>query len=349
MGKERIEYLSEAETSFEQLLESIPEMRFPKGTWYKTKLHESLEQAGLLHLEHDCLLSKDVQAKHAAHLFKKTKIKFKNISRIHRISADGLHENFRFITILDSVVPLNHDDALKKISEFRQELVKLFKKFRSFWVAGAIEVEIVNLAYMKAARSVGGPQEFRKLELCEKLLDRDVGKLYQVDDCYLLIHFHGLIYHPYPDNFDRCQSALAKNKRWSFGPRQVQFTKLSESWRGEPRTVRKNAEYLCNYITKGGTDRLRENVYMRYKFNYEHQGIDDDSQDEVLDSTNVLIMNKLKTAKVEDYMSWTNLQIAFMSKLTHSMMYQLGMRKDKKVGMGHLIILAYRSSRNKLT
>jgi hypothetical protein len=32
MSKGRIEYLAEAETSFEQLLESIPEMRFPKGT-----------------------------------------------------------------------------------------------------------------------------------------------------------------------------------------------------------------------------------------------------------------------------------------------------------------------------
>lgn len=102
-------------------------------------------------------------------------------------------------------------------------------------------------------------------------------------------------------------------------------------------------------MTKGGTDRLRDKVSMRYKFNYEHQGIDDDALDEVLDSTNALIKTKLKTAKVEDYMSWTNLQIAFMSKLTHSMMYQLGMRKDRKLGMGHLIILAYRSSRNKLT
>lgn len=50
MSKERIEYLDETESSVEQLLENIPEMRFPKGTWYKTKLHKSLEQAGLLHL-----------------------------------------------------------------------------------------------------------------------------------------------------------------------------------------------------------------------------------------------------------------------------------------------------------
>ncbi len=349
MSKERIEYLAEAETSFEQLLESIPEMRFPKGTWYETKLHKSLEQVGLLHLEHDSLLSKDVQAKNAAHLLELTRIKFKNIRQDVGVGADELHENFRFITILDSVVPLNHDDALEKISEFRDELVKLFKKWRNFWIAGAIEVEIVNLAYMNAARAINGSKELRKLDLCEKLLDRDVGKLYQVDDCYLLIHFHGFAYSKRSSDFSRFQEAATSNKRWSFGPRQVQFSKLSESWKGVPRTVKKNAEYLCNYMAKGGTDRLRENVSMRYKFNYEHQGIADDSLDEVLDSTNALIMSYLKAAKAEDFMSWTNLQIAFMSQLTHSMMYQLGMKKDSKVGLGHLIIRANRSSRKKLT
>jgi len=50
MSKERIEYLGEAEASFEQILESIPEMRFPKGTWHRTKLRKSLKQTGLLYL-----------------------------------------------------------------------------------------------------------------------------------------------------------------------------------------------------------------------------------------------------------------------------------------------------------
>lgn len=331
---------------FESSDDSLSDVRrFPKGMHYDTKLPLCLTGSKLSPLLDDCLLSKRIQSEHAHSVLYKFNNKLKN-SRAVGQDAEELFGNFRFLTILDSVVPLTRTSAIDRVKSFKKKLKKFFEAYRSLWVVGAIEVEIVNMSGMRLLKTEDNAEGMRKLNTCEKLFNLWVKPEDRNNDSYALIHFHGLMFHPFENVFDSINYDLTRRSEWSKVGHQTMMKGLTREYKKEFKPLTLSLEHIARYIVKGGTDRIGKYVYLRYKHNYSNGSVPKDLSELESDLKSDLISEVRDDFSNWDHMSLTYGETIFLAQLTNSMMYMNRVSKtDKNYGKGYLIILENRPAR----
>ena len=331
---------------FESTDDSLSDIRrFPKGMHYDTKLALCLTGGKLPLLLDDCLLSKRIQSEHADSVLEKFKNKLKN-SRAPGQGAEELFCNFRFLTILDSVVPLTKTSAIDQIKSFKKKLKKFFGAYRSLWVVGAIEVEIVNMSGMRLLQTIENAEGMRKLKTCEQLFNLWVKPEDRNNDSYALIHFHGLMFHRSENELHAINCDLKRKSEWSKIDYQTMMKRLSREYEGRIKPLTLSLEHIARYIVKGGTDRVGKYVYLRYKHNYSNGSIPNDLSELESDLKSDIISEVKDDYSNWDHMSLTYGETIFLAQLTHSMMYMNRAPKtDKNRGKGYLIILENRPGR----
>jgi hypothetical protein len=344
MGREYDETLSALFESTDDSLSDI--RRFPKGMHYDTKLALCLTGKKLSPLLDDCLLSRSVQGEHADFLLKKFKTKLNNSADIGQ-DREELFGNFRFLTILDALMPMTHESVMRRIKQFKKQLKKFFNQFESLWVVGAIEVEIVNMSGMRLFRTEENAENLRKLNTLEELFKLWVLPEDRNNESYALIHFHGLVFHPNVFRLNTVKEDLTKVSNWQQVGHQVMMKGLSRTYNGKHKPLVESLEHIANYITKGGTDRVGDYVYLRYKHNYSHITHDPkELEDEVVVKSD-LISEVVEDYSYEDKMSFTYGETIFLAKLTHSMMRMNRLGKSEDLHRkGHLIIVEKRKKRS---
>ncbi len=341
MDRDYDETLSELFESTDDSLSDV--RRFTKGTHYDKKLALCLTGKKLSPLIDDCLLSRTVQLEHADFLFEKFKNKLNN-SALKGQDREALFKNFRFLTILDSLVPLTHKLAITRVKEFKEKLQKFFKQYEGLWAVGAVEVEIVNMSSMRLFRTEENAEELRKLNTLEELFKLWVAPEDRNNDSYALIHFHALVFHANVSKLDAVKADLAKVINWQKVGHQVMMKGLSRTYDGKHKPLIVSLEHIANYITKGGTDRVGDYVYLRYKHNYSHTTHDPEKLSEKSSVKSDIISEVVDDYSYEDKMSFTYGETIFLAKLTHSMMRMNRVDSSHKLyRKAHLIITENRS------
>lgn len=319
---------------------------FKKGTHYQTKIKSALTGDYEKYIE-DSLLSRKIQDNHSKFLIEKCKNKISN-HKGKGLDAERLFNRFKFMTIIDSLIHIDHEKVIERIKKFKKQLKMVFRKKHGLWVLGAIEVEIINMSNMRSHQAPSNDHEYRKLNLCEELLIRDNLLIDQRHTSYALIHFHGIIYSENEKTHDDLNSVMGKQKNWNFSKRQHQITGLTRYWRDKLKPLRTSLSDICKYLTKGGTDRVGQHVYLRYKHGYTHLDSSENTTEPFISTINLPHQLENTHVKSVDPMSWNCQEIAFMARLTNSMMYFEKKPKNEKLrDKGYIIFIANRSARKK--
>lgn len=155
----------------------------------------------------------------------------------------------RFLTVLDSVVPLEVEDVVKAGRKLARRIQAALEGQR-VWCLGAVEIELINRARLRQAAHGKNANARRKHTVVESLVE----PLYRADDgTFALVHFHGLV--------DLGHGAY-KN-----GRHEAVTTHLKNLWSGNflvhtektysTQTIGKNFDAIARYMTKGGNEDLR--------------------------------------------------------------------------------------------
>jgi hypothetical protein len=317
--------------------------KFNVGTQNKRRLRQSLAVTGHNHLEHTTLLSPDVHKIHAEKLELRYLKKWNSISSKYENKIEA-KSKFRFLTLLDCIEFPSTTIALRTIEKFKNSLESITHSSTGIWLLGCIEVEVVSFAAMRKIKKLtttasGG--ETRKLDVCEKLLE----KLKEKDrhlDSYLLIHFHGLVTASSERRFHEFRKLLEKNKRWKSARWQIELKQLSEAYGGKSKSVELNLKDIARYITKGGNDWIGKKSYLRYKVSFDNEYLD--AEEYWIQSnwrTDDVLRGEHQEDGLEDSRSMTRSEILLLAQVID------GMMDTARGRTGYLV--AAQSKREKLT
>jgi hypothetical protein len=288
--KQKIKWLkADSKATMKALLAESLKSRFLIGSHNAIKLKKSLATVGRLDLADRTLLTPSVHKIHADRLNDKFQSRWSKIRDKARSAWSKLPKqvreltvkptdseiassHIRFLTLVDSVTPLNVNDAVRASIKLREKLITTAKASPGISCLGAIEVEVVSMALMKEFRRLDKTtdSEWRKLDVCETLAEPLKKTLFKNDEVLFLIHFHGVVTAKNSKQFELFSERLKKVKSWSLAPRQIELKKLSSQFGGKAKSVEQNLRHIATYITKGGNDWMANKAYLRYKIGFEN-------------------------------------------------------------------------------
>jgi hypothetical protein len=288
--KQKIEWLkADRKATMKALLGESLKSRFLIGSHNAIKLKKSLATVCRLDLADRTLLTPSVHKIHADRLNDKFQSRWAKIREKARSAWSKLPKeireltvkptdseiasnHIRFLTLVDSVTPLNVNDAVRASIKLREKLITTAKASPGISCLGAIEVEVVSMALMREFRRLDKTtdSEWRKLDVCETLAESLKKTLFKNDEVLFLIHFHGVVTAKNSKQFELFSERLKKVKVWSLAPRQIELKKLSSQFGGKAKSVEQNLRHIATYITKGGNDWMANKAYLRYKIGFEN-------------------------------------------------------------------------------
>lgn len=302
------------------IAEEVLAEKFNINTRSDKKLRKSLAASGMIELAECTLLTPEIQKQHAQALEERFVQQAKRLITPTAKTIDKAQENFRFVTLLDSLQLVDKHKILAACDQMRRDIHAAVAETSGIWLLGVIEVEIVNMHIMRKIRDHGNASdsEMRKLEVLEAMCN-DV----QLKNAasLALIHFHGLATSVQNINFDTLRTKINKVHRWRRTARQVEIKKLSEHYAGKKKSLANNLRYISSYITKGGNDWAAGKAYLRYKIGFNN----DDSIDEgawVLKNyrRNHDLLKQVVEDGLEDVLSMTGHEIATQAQVIHELM-----------------------------
>lgn len=268
----------------EKLFAYFKKQPFNKGVKTEDKLNSALN-GDYVFLRNRTLLTDSVHQDHSqrveAKLLKKwdklclEKMHFENEFSSHRKKSleHAIAENhLRFVTIIDSLAPVDGMSALERVVKFREKIKSCIESVSGLWCIGAVELEVVPMKLMRRvyeSNSLEGSEK-RKFQVCTQLKSSLDGTLFENDESYFLIHYHGVVFAKSKDRLAVLDSNLRSEDDWKLAPRQVEVKQLSESFDGKPKPIKKSLSHIARYITKGGMDMFGGNRYFRYKLNFSY-------------------------------------------------------------------------------
>lgn len=331
--------------AFETMQRAFLAERFVISTHARKRLRKALAVIGRLDLVDRTLLSKEVHQTHANKLADRFIDRFEQIKSARHAAAARTgtkipsdqqiaNNHIRFCTILDSVTPVDAQQALSAVKKLKENLSAIVDATKGIWCLGAIEVEVISMAKMRAIRDrdTTSESEHRKLELCEILADDLQNTLYQSADSLFLVHFHGIIAAKQERQFDDFRDRLTKQTRWTKGMRQIELKKLSEEFNSKKKPVVSSLKHIATYITKGGNDWNAGNAYFNYKFGFE--GMDEDSWIRANVHRDALLKQEHREDGIEDPLSLTVQEISELAVLIDGMMNLNRTRTGYQVSVG---------------
>lgn len=243
---------------------------FDLGTQKRTRLTRSLQRACTT------LLDAKVSASYAG----KLEAAMHRHWRPERRTKDEEQERLRFLTVLDSVVPLDVGDVVHAGQKLARRIQAALEA-QGVWCIGVIEIELVNRARLQQAAAaqkarnypmrqvlrirgkLSSPSMIEHVEVDDgdenarrkhTVIESLIPPLYRFDDGpFALVHFHGLV------DLGQC---AGRNGKHDFVVKQ-----LKKLWDGHFRVDLKTTFYdqaigdkltkIAEYMTKGGNEDLR--------------------------------------------------------------------------------------------
>ena len=242
---------------------------FDLGTQKRTRLTRSLQRACTT------LLDAKVSASYAG----KLESAMHRHWRPERRTKDEEQDQLRFLTVLDSAVPLDVGEVVHAGRKLARRIQAALEA-QGVWCIGVVEIEIISLARLRraatssaqAARSsVSQGMRNRQSSVLDTLqvepdslrenarrkhtvIESLIPPLYRFDDGpFALVHFHGLV------DLGKC---AGRNGKHDFVVKQ-----LKKLWDGNFRVDLKTTFYdqaigdklkkIAEYMTKGGNEDLR--------------------------------------------------------------------------------------------
>lgn len=327
----------------EAIRRELLKLSYNKGKSTKRKLISALKLGGYEDLLGRTLLCDEVHQKHSRRIDEKFKDRLNRYKALHAGSMKSLSEiaasHIRFVTVLDSVVPVDASEATRRITRFKEDLRKYVGCVSGIWCLGVVEVEVVPLKLMsnlfKQARINGS--EKRKFDVCEIMKDEYKDTLFAKEDSYFLIHFHGVAFAGSADKFELMRQQLNMNMYWRRADRQVEIKQLSQKFEGKPKSVERNLSDIAKYITKGGMDMFAGRRYFRYKlsFSYAEDGIG--SEDEWMERKwrdDEELKRIRQVEGIEDRQSMLPYEIIELAKVVDGMMGMNRTRTGYQLAIG---------------
>ncbi|RTL62150.1 MAG: hypothetical protein EKK42_32750 [Pseudonocardiaceae bacterium] len=155
-------------------------------------------------------------------------------------------DDFRFLTILHAVSPLDCGDALMRASKLKQSLQDCLAEVGARCL-GVVEFEIVSLALLRKIKDRSS-DENRKLDVLENIGGRGL-------ESGVLVHFHGVLdLSSSSMDTDELRQRLLSVPEWKRSKYQVEIKQLHS---GKP--LSENLQRIAAYLTKGGNETLRYN------------------------------------------------------------------------------------------
>lgn len=154
-------------------------------------------------------------------------------------------EQIRFVTILHEVVEMDRRSVARSVKRMTEQLEELFYFARVF-VFGAVELEIVNLAFVKDVVAKSKKMR-RKIEVLERMTKDK----FLEDGARVMVHAHLLVMSDVADGkFFEDLEKKAKST-WS-GKHLVRFEEL---WKRH--SLETNIAHIARYVTKCGNELFR--------------------------------------------------------------------------------------------
>lgn len=286
-----LELKQEQKAASEKTLAAIKkirqEYRFLIGSHVRLRLKKSLVSMGRQDLVDRTLLTPSVHSIHSERLATRFIAQWDKIREANNrawlsipaelrsgtppISDEHLADkHLRFMTLIDSVTPVDAQYALEAATLMKRELTSVIEQTKDIWFLGAIEVEVISLELMRklSATDTLTGSETRKLDVCEILAKDLDGTLYSNESSLMLVHIHGLVTAKFDSSFERLRKNLLQNPRWLKGKRQIEIKKLSKEYFGIAKSTIQNLKHISRYITKGGNDWYADKAYLRYKIGF---------------------------------------------------------------------------------
>jgi len=153
----------------------------------------------------------------------------------------------RFVTLLHEVVEMNRAVVQKSVAAMLEKIDELFL-FRRIFVFGAVELEIVNIEFVRDVAKKSEKQK-RKLEVLEAMTEN--GDKFLESGARVMVHAHLIAL---SEDGDKEFFELLSAKAEKFFPTgyAVQFKSLFKEYE-----LKINVENLAAYITKCGNETFR--------------------------------------------------------------------------------------------
>ena len=150
---------------------------------HQDRLRGSVAMINRHSLANTTLLTPSVHEKHYRSLSKRFLSQKKHVN----------NKCIRFLTILDSVVPVNSNNIANTINAMEAKIHQVVSKSKTVWLLGAIEVEVISMRLLRDLRKRDETKDLRKLDVCETLSKSIKKKIDREADSLMLIHFHGIV------------------------------------------------------------------------------------------------------------------------------------------------------------
>jgi len=294
-----------------------------------------------LKLECKSLVFDEVASEHA----KVIERRFLEFMQQHKTKPNSL----RFVTLLDSVMPMNESLILSRLSEIDTALKLIQKNLPDVHVFGAYEFELVNFEFINNHASMTGhspkPDSQNKIDVlrmlgAEQTTNGSLEVFKQATGTKVLVHIHALVDFgtDADNNISKFKSAVVQRPCWSMHPTQLHIESLFST-----KSLSENIRILCEYMTKSGNEQLMYKLfYGRDKDQMTVDELDAAIYRSPFDSTGMTRYEQIRQRKLiaddlhdSNPRSLTHREVRFLNDLTYKVM----IRNQPRLKLGYLVEL----------